>query len=132
MIKVALIFFSILMVYSCLGNQDEICFKVKNNSKFKVDSIMVKMGSIALKAKKPFTNDILVELKTEYDSSSFAKNGVGIIYYYSKGKGYWSNFGYFDNKSVIKKTYNLYIYDSGVSEIERETVFLKKNEIIPK
>lgn len=131
MIKYALILFSVLTGYSCSINQKNIHFNIKNNSNFKVDSVMIKMGEITLKTRNTIAIDSLLDLKISYNPNLFTESGVGILYYYSKEKGYWSNFGYFENKSYIKEIYNLYIYDNGVSEIERETNFLNKNEITP-
>lgn len=115
----------VLLNFSCHSSK-KVRINVTNNSEDRIDSL-----KISLNKSEIIVNDILLskrKITSQISTDKSGKNGVFLITYYTKQGAFWGNFGYYANKSALKDSYDLYIFNEGVSEIDKKTPFLKENK----
>lgn len=101
-------------------------FKVNNCSSESIDSLKIVLNDNYARLNTQLKSDSneIIEMKIEKNNRS---ENVFIIYYYINEKSYWANFGYhLGNNS--KNKYSIYIFNEGVSEINKLTPHTKDNK----
>ncbi|HET8803211.1 MAG TPA: hypothetical protein VFM72_01435 [Aequorivita sp.] len=126
--KTGMLYLILIVFFSCNQDKKTINFKIKNNSELTIDSLKIKLNNSSVKLNSKLYSNGNIKIKMVYvKPKDFSGANVFIIYYYQNGRGYYSNFGYHSGTALIDETYNLFIFNEGVSEINRKSMHLKEN-----
>lgn len=120
-----------LTFFSCSAQEKDIDISIKNNSETVIDSLKISLKDSFKSHKVRLVPNQKLKLSLNYlFKKTSDRSGIFEFRYYQKGKGYMSNFGYFDNEALIKHEYSIFIFEEGVSEIDKKTPHIKDNKIL--
>lgn len=127
--KISILCLFFIVFSSCNQDIKTINFKIKNNSDFAIDSLRIKLNDSSVKLNYKLNPKAIIKIEMEYiQPERFKGENVFIVYYFQNGKGFYANFGYHLSSAFLKKKYDLYIFNEGVSEINRKSIHLKENK----
>jgi len=120
----------LLIFFSCNAQEKNIDIIIKNNSETVIDSLKISLKHSFTRYNVKLVPDQKLKLSLNYlFKKTSDRSGIFEFRYYQKGQGYMSNFGYFDNDALIKREYSIFIFEEGVSEIDKKTPHTKDNKI---